>query len=161
MNTFRKTGLWPIDKRPRFSHVLFNNRDVTWFTPVVNHRRFLLLVFIGEEKPLYFWNNILHHWLRTIATSPMLYDKYEPGFIKQATFLTTRTSTGSKFDVFDQPRCLLQSWWRSCGQKRCWPKVANSSPKVRWTSLHLIAQFYCFHYNSGKQFAFVFVYASC
>ena len=29
--------------------------------------------------------------------------------LKQATFLTTRTLTGSKFDVFDQSRRLIQS----------------------------------------------------
>ena len=38
--------------------------------------------------------------------------------LKQATFLTTRTLTGSKFDVFDQPWHLLQSLWRPRCQKR-------------------------------------------
>ena len=37
--------------------------------------------------------------------------------LKQETFFITRTSTGSKFDVFDQSRCLLQSLWRPCCQK--------------------------------------------
>ena len=44
---------------------------------------------------------------------------------KQATFLTTRTLTGSKFDVFDQPRPLLQSLWRPCCQKRRLLKLSN------------------------------------
>ena len=34
--------------------------------------------------------------------------------LKQATFLTTRTLTGSEFDVFDQSRHLRQPLWRPC-----------------------------------------------
>ena len=37
--------------------------------------------------------------------------------LKQATFLTTGTLTGSKLDVFDQSQHLLQSRWRSRCQK--------------------------------------------
>ena len=47
--------------------------------------------------------------------------------LKQETFLTTRTSTGSKFDVFDQSRRLIQSSWRPCCQKRRLLKLSNLS----------------------------------
>ena len=47
--------------------------------------------------------------------------------LKQATFLTTRTLTGSKFDVFYQSRRLIQSSWRPCCQKRRLLKLSNSS----------------------------------
>ena len=45
--------------------------------------------------------------------------------LKQATFLTTRTLIGSKFDVFDQSRRLIQPLWRPCCQKRRLLKVSN------------------------------------
>ena len=44
--------------------------------------------------------------------------KHEIRELKQATFLTTRTLTGSEFDVFDQSWHLLQPLWRPCCQKR-------------------------------------------
>ena len=38
-----------------------SSQGKAWCILVVSHRRFLLLVFTGEESPLYFRNNFLHH----------------------------------------------------------------------------------------------------
>ena len=61
-------------------------------------------------------------YVRKESVSVLQFDNRE---LKQATFLTTRTLTGSKFDVFDQSRHLLQPLWRPCCQKRRLLKLSN------------------------------------